>query len=984
MTPTGLDGTDFAAWFWSVHGHAPFDWQQALVDRILQTGRWPDLLDLPTGSGKTAAIDVALFTLACRPRDLPRRIVYVVDRRIIVSQTAERGNLLCDRLLQAMDQPVDDVGHRVAAALAALGSAGNNPPLAFAELRGGIALDDSWTLAPDQPAMLVSTVDQVGSRLLFRGYGVNPRMRSIHAGLLGNDCLYLLDEVHLSAAFADTLHALSTPRLTTVRELPRRWQVIEMSATATPAEAAEVFALHGDLEPVEGSVLHTRVNASKTATLRQVGRASERIEDVLSTALPQLARNLSTPGTAVGVVVNRVETARRVAAALRGQGDADVFLLTGRMRPLDRDDQWSAMAPLVAAGTRPRPPERAVFLVATQTIEAGADLDLDALITEIAPLDALRQRVGRVDRRGDRWLQGDPSQVVVVASAAQTSARYDDPVYGGALTATWNALRGRHGKGSFDVGPRSTDLDFPLEGGRNDPALLAPCRPAPLLLRHHLNLLAQTQPEPASSPEIAYWLHGIAEPSPDVAIVWRGDLSDAATEEADVDVWLTPMLMACPPRPAEAMQVPLAAARRWLKGEDDDREAAVVDVEGPGEAEEGLDISTRRVIRWAGTKTAVIALRDLRGGDTVVVPATRGGLSNGVWDPSNTATVDDLGDRAQLARAAGGGGMLTLRMHPAVLPDGTDGGRALTPPTPPADDRLQSILGPGNDAERLRAWVDEVEAAMAATTWQPPVWWRELLGHVIAGGHPLTLRTGRATNQYVLQRRLSWPSTRRDVLRWDSDGQDETHSFPGREIPLTDHCAGVGTLAARFAESCGLPHLAADIGLAGGLHDLGKADPRFQVWLHDGDEVAARSAPELLAKSGGSQRDQAARTAARRVSGYPAALRHELLSVALAQSAPSLLDDATDMDLVLHLVATHHGYCRALPPAQHDPAPLNVTLDHDGVELRDSTAHGLDSIGSAILDRYHRLTDRYGWHGLAYLEALLRLADHRRSAMEEG
>ena len=121
---------------------------------------------------------------------------------------------------------------------------------------------------------------------------------------------------------------------------------------------------------------------------------------------------------------------------------------------------------------------------------------------------------------------------------------------------------------------------------------------------------------------------------------------------------------------------------------------------------------------------------------------------------------------------------------------------------------------------------------------------------------------------------------------------------------------------------------------------------------------------------------------ARRVRGYPEGMRHEVASVAMIQSNGDVLGPAHDRDLVLHLVGTHHGFGRPLPPIIEDPEPQLLTYTLDGRLLNAASDLADTSLALDMADRFWRLVERYGYHGLAWLEAVLRLADHQQSAEE--
>ena len=95
MTETDGNPSDnfFVAAFHSITSREPFPWQRLGFQKLVQGPTPPIHLNLPTGTGKTSLIPIWMIALAWQASQesritLPRRLVWVVNRRVVVDQVA--------------------------------------------------------------------------------------------------------------------------------------------------------------------------------------------------------------------------------------------------------------------------------------------------------------------------------------------------------------------------------------------------------------------------------------------------------------------------------------------------------------------------------------------------------------------------------------------------------------------------------------------------------------------------------------------------------------------------------------------------------------------------------------------------------------------------------------------------------------------------------------------------------------------------------
>ena len=952
-----MEISDFDDFFTIIHGYPPFPWQKRMMAQIAASG-WMGSINLPTSSGKTSVVDMAVFYIALKAEmgQAPyRRIFYTVDRRFVVDEAYEEAKALKEKLMDPANGV--NIAGKVAAILTSMGE--GSSPLDVLRLRGGIRHEPVFISNPLQPTVVVSTVDQVGSRLLFRGYGVSDYMRPVHAALVGKDSLIILDEAHLSRPFYETAEYVRRYQGMNWAEeiVGNPLQIVSMSATPDGGDRIS-FSLNE--EDYSNEILARRFKSLKETVLISHNLPKDELKKCNSpsiekkvagifadTAIKQMEKLIAGGETApvVGVVVNSVSLAGAVHEMLSKQTGSDSVKIVGRTRPYERDQIISGYLPRIIASMDQAENQVPLYVTATQTVEVGANIDFDTLVTEIAPLDSLRQRFGRLNRIGKC---GKASGAIIRCNCRD---ELNEVIYGKAPLETWKWLNRIATRHSVDFGVNAMS---DLLAGVDQADLIAERNPAPVMLPAHLDALVQTSPSPQVSPNISEMLHGTSESPADVQVIWRIDIPES---DGHNDSLVFETVSMIPPRSYESVSIPVWSLRSFLIG----KGVGVPDPDIEGAAITELDYGQdgRSAFLWTGDEDSrFIAPDEIKPGQTLILPSSYGGYDEYGWNYRSASPVKDI---AEIALSHDTGDTV-LRMHPAFM-----GGWF------------------GSDRESLkRARILLSECMKSLADGENP---DETVSNLLEGV------AGLAKDQDLLNRIQSllkagkrWISVYPDklglVMRTFGKqiidlADDDASSYIG-EISLEYHSNGVKEQVRRHSRQ-----LIRDTGVGGALemagyiHDLGKADPRFQSWLRGGNPY---DGGELIAKSAG-KRDMNLIRQARMLSGYPEGGRHECYSVAILKSNAGLLRGNRYKDLILYLAGTHHGRGRAMMPVTDD-AGTEMVFTFSGVQIEYSGVHGLDSIDSGWTDLFWRIQRIYGYWGSAYLEMILRLGDHIESGRE--
>ncbi len=865
-------------------GHEPLPWQEELYARFTGESQYgfPTTVCIPTGLGKTGVIAVWLMAWA-NGADVPRRLVYVVNRRTVVDQTTNEAVRLREN---ASRIGVDD--------------------LAISTLRGQFADNREWSADPCRPAVICGTVDMIGSRLLFNGYRIGFRARPLHSGLLGQDALVVHDEAHLEPAFQNLIERIQYEQHGCEKTGSVPWPKLRTIAlSATTRADSDGPGSQMALQSADQRHPEVRRRITATKTLHLYSCSDEKNELAGKIVERALANNES--GRTVLIFARRVGDARTIREQIDKQHPGQVVPLTGTMRGWERDNLVRGNPvfarfvpePDRAAGMPCR--EGTVYLVCTSAGEVGVNLTADHMVCDLSTLDSMMQRLGRVNRFGKR----NDSRVDVVwperfdskdrlASSRQATLELlktlGDDASPQALTDLLGSLSDEQRENAFapmPAIPQATDILFDAW--------------AMTTIRGHM----------PGRPPVAPYLHGFAEwEPPRTSVAWRAEVEVITRDDGD-DASASQLLDRYPP--AELLDEFPLKPHELLTDTTERVYKMLSDLAKRSERDplfwvicEQEDIAVERLESFLESETK--QAKDRLAGCTVLLPPSIGGLSDGTLD-GNSKEANDVADE----------------WHD--------------------DDRQR----------RIRLWDDQEpppDMALVRTIDTQP------------DADELTLPEINLNGYADLETEIDVPFRRQRIWYWYVRPADAENQTPASTRPVSwqEHTDAVVCRATEIVRALGLPDdLQKAVILAAELHDLGK---RRELWQRT---IGNPRPKEWYAKPG--KPENGPRWRPRHISPY----RHEfgsLLDVLDEKQAHRQRLDTMSgpmRDVVLHLIAAHHGYARPHFPQERvlDPNYPQASADETSLES---------------MRRFARLQRRYGRWGLAYLESLLRAADWAASA----
>ena len=929
-TPTNEPAAafDFDDAFARLSGHSPFPWQRRLFHGLCE-GSVPPAVDIPTGLGKTAVMACWLLARA-NGAPLPRRLIYVVDRRVVVDQATKIAEDIRDRL-----DDLPEVREKLG-----LGSR----RLPISTLRGQCLDNRDWLEDPVATAIVVGTVDMIGSRLLFSGYGMSRKMRPNAAGLLGCDSLVVLDEAHLSHPFGRLLAAIEGQgriggtRATgnSIEECadavagpgaPPPFHVLPLSATHRTLEKGAPFQL--DEEDRSDPTVDRRLNAHKTLRVRDMAKGTN-LEDALAEAAWSLySEEADSAHDPVRLLVycNSRDVAEKVAGKLKAKlkeeaSDAETILFTGARRVRERQKAATELQECGLVGADGTAPTSPVILVATSAGEVGVDLDADHMVCDLVPWERMVQRLGRVNRRGTK-----AAKVHVIDGGEKpnesASTRLRSVRQLVSMLPQVNGGGHQAGPGALAELSQLPDWDGRLEEA-STPAPLYPALTRRVVEAWSLTSLAEHTGRPVVGP----WLRGWVDEDPQTSVAWRRFL-------------------------------PLRFQPSTPDGNVRHGEVETFFEEAPLLAGELLETETWRVAEWLKKRVRKV-LRLIAKTQTNADPATSTAQSEpeASEDGSNPLPLGENSIVALVLDSAGKFEMsLSLRRiaeDPAKLVNQYLAGRRLVvdarlggiqvdglldaafdTPSTTADDRVDTNADDDWGSRTVR--VRLVSDASRGNDSTDESTWREVLAL------PYQVSEQGEENTWLVVEKPVKGATSEDSRAVSSSPQE-----------LGEHQSMVVEEVARIADGLSLDRDdRAMLIAAAAFHDAGKAALRWQRAfnaLPEGGPYAKTSGPLNLGI----------------LNGY----RHEFQSVLIADDKGLNGIDRSSLrfDLALHLIAAHHGNAR--------PA-----IGIEGCDRLPPSAAARRA--REIAERFARLQRKLGPWGLAWWESLLRAADRRASGQHE-